>query len=233
MIEENQAKLPSYDEVAGPSRLSQDVSEPGHKQSPPSKKRRLESPSAPCGVDADESVALVARSEQFRDQMRVFVREVTREDLSRGREEVWNEVLSELGKMETRIMSSVTDQVDELRDEFLERIDEATAQAVSRGDLEELVDDQTAGMKIELEEFVRDEMRNEMCAVEDTTLDHLETGTWYGPFRRRDDTSACPSSWLRTTQLVYVSDDRAHTWNLKNVLSAHGLIESGVKGYLC
>ncbi|KAF3762239.1 hypothetical protein M406DRAFT_352659 [Cryphonectria parasitica EP155] len=174
--------LPSYDEVAGPSKPSSEGSRQGH--SPiPSKKRRLESPTPEPGAEAgaDEKAALAQqRSEQLRGQMRDLIRDVFREDMV---EDVRKVVCAELEKTEARIMSHVAEQIDQLRDEVTERIDEAMAEAVSRNDLEDVVDDRAAGMKIEMEDFVKDEMRG----VEDKILDHFENGTWYGSFRRPED----------------------------------------------
>lgn len=181
--DESGAGPPSYDEVAGPSQPPPEPqSESG--QPAPSKKRRLASPSPEAEADAEANVAVAERSVFLRDQMRVYIEGICGEMLSQRQAEFRNEVFAELGMMETRINANVNERMDSLKDDIVGRVEDGLEQAVSRDDLEDVIDDRVAGIKIEMEDFVKDEMR----AVEDKMLDHFENGTWYGSFRRPDDT---------------------------------------------
>lgn len=183
--DQSTASLPSYDEVAG---MSQPPPEPQSQsgQSAPSKKRRLASPSPSPSPEeeAEAKVAVAERSAFLRDQMRVYVEDICQEMLAHRQAEFRKEVFAELGRMETRINANMRERIDTLKDDIVERVEEGLEQAVSRDDLEDVIDDRVAGIKIEMEDFVKDEMR----AVEDKMLDHFESGTWYGSFRRPDDT---------------------------------------------
>lgn len=187
-------ELPSYDEVAGPS---QSAPEPGRGEPASSKKRRRDSPTpdaevrAETEVDTDAVTAMAAVRDQMRDQMRAFIQSIYDESAARQRAELQDmvadlraEIFVELGKMETRINEDLYERIEEVKYEVKEQIEESLTEAVNRGDLEDVIDDRLQGIKIEMEEFVKDELRG----VEDTMLDHFENGTWSGTFQRPEGT---------------------------------------------
>ncbi|PSR94155.1 hypothetical protein BD289DRAFT_158728 [Coniella lustricola] len=164
--------LPPYDDVAG---LSKSL---GKKNTEPFRKRRRED-SSPAS-DAEENVAHIAKNKEFREQMRGFIRDVMREDLAQEREAMRKDMMAELNKMEERLITQMNKNLDCLRDDIMERVEELEGIAVNASDLEEVVDDRTAGMKIEMEDWIKLEMHS----VEDKMLDHFQNGTWSTTFCR-------------------------------------------------
>lgn len=182
--------LPSYDEVAGSSRSAP---EPGRGEPASSKKRRRGSPApdAEVGAEMEAHADAVTAMAAMRDQMRDFIQSICDESEVRRHAELQDmvaelraEVFAELGKMEARINESLYERIEEVKYEVKEQIEESLTEAVNRGDLEDVVDDCVQGFKIEMEEFVKDELRG----VEDTMLDHFENGTWSGTFQRPEGT---------------------------------------------
>lgn len=95
----------------------------------------------------------------------------------------------ELGKMERRITDTFTSQLEQLKSEIMDHIEERVSEvaeevkAEATGDCNYYVDDVLTGIKIEMEDFVKEEMGN----VEERIIDTMEGATWHGCFRRSDD----------------------------------------------
>lgn len=96
-----------------------------------------------------------------------------------------DEVFAELGRIEARVMHALEERTDRLHDELSDQVVQVDGRAAATAEeaIEEALDDKIAGLKIEMEDFIRDEMRD----VEETILDHLEAGTWDASFTRRQE----------------------------------------------
>lgn len=96
-----------------------------------------------------------------------------------------NEVVDELHRMEARIMHAVGERITGLHDELSDQILQVDGRATATAEevLEEAIDDKVTGVKIEMEDFIKDEMRG----MEENILGHLEAGTWDASFTRREE----------------------------------------------
>ncbi|KAG6367561.1 hypothetical protein INS49_001754 [Diaporthe citri] len=168
---------PPYDEAAaGPSAGPAGPS-PGPEQrrfDKPSMKRRRPSSSP------ESEVALAG----IRDPLSFFeglCNKIWEERQAGFREEVF----AELSRIEAQITRTVEERVSQLRDELTDQMEQADGNAVVAASdlLDEALDDKMTSIRVELEDFIRDELRD----VETSIWDQLEAGTWEASFMRRPE----------------------------------------------
>lgn len=94
-----------------------------------------------------------------------------------------NKIFAELGRTEARIVQSVKEQISPLQDELTNHIEQADGNTATLvGDLlDEAFDERITNIKVELEDYISDELGN----VETSIWDQLEAGTWETNFVRR------------------------------------------------
>lgn len=185
---------PSYNDLAGASRPSQ---ESAQAQSASSRKRRRESVhddftqsptlESKSGVDAEAKDAMVEKSEHLREQMRSYIQALCNESMAEREANFRKEVFAEMENMESRIMSAMAEHAERIRhsvtDEIMHKLNEEVSLVVTRDEFEEVVDDKVAGIKIEMEDWCKDELQ----VVQDKILDHFENGVFLSRFRRAED----------------------------------------------
>lgn len=133
-------------------------------------------------VDLEASVAAMERSEHLRDQYRSYIqmlcgevmdlREKKMEEAMDMREKKMEEAMAkrevdlraefhtQLKSSEARIMAGLEDMGLELEARLVDMIHQDYSEYATKVDLEDVIDDRVAGIKIEMEEFVKDEMRS-------------------------------------------------------------------------
>ncbi|KAI7774786.1 hypothetical protein LA080_007791 [Diaporthe eres] len=166
---------PPYDEVtAGPAGPS-----PGPEQRrshKPSVKRMRPSSSPEPGS------GIV--STNIHDTLR-FVQSICEKICDDRQARLRDEIFAELGSVEGRVMHAVEERVNQLRDELIEQIEQLDGGAFAAASefVDEAVDDKMTSVRVDMEDFIRDEMRS----VEDSIWDQLEAGTWEASFLRRQE----------------------------------------------
>lgn len=97
--------------------------------------------------------------------------------------------LSELEKVEARITHAFAQQLEQLKNEIFDTVEERVSDGVDKAtkdaidDCRYYVDDTLTGIKVEMEKFVKEEMVN----VQERVVESLESVSWEGSLRRLDD----------------------------------------------
>ncbi|POS68769.1 hypothetical protein DHEL01_v212837 [Diaporthe helianthi] len=166
---------PPYDDAAaGPSTAGPARPSPGppeqHHSHKPSMKRRRPSSSPELGP------------ELANNPLRFF-EDICNKIWQERQARLENKIFAELGRTEARIVQSVKEQISPLQDELTNHIEQADGNTATLvGDLlDEAFDERITNIKVELEDYISDELGN----VETSIWDQLEAGTWETNFVRR------------------------------------------------
>lgn len=181
---------PPYDEAAAGPSTGPAGRSPGpeqrHSHKPPMKRRRpslsSESGSGPVLTDISDPLRLLQdMCNKIWDERQARFRDEVSAELSR----IEARAMRAVEEAEARTMHTLEERLSQLQDELSSQIEQVEGHAVTAaGDLiDEVFDDKITSVRVELEDFIRDELRD----VEGGIWDQLEAGTWETSFMRRQE----------------------------------------------